>query len=146
MLTTRKLYYIIILQFNKGGDKMTNAEKVFAIRKSLGMSRKDFGHKLGVSEGVITNIEIRGVELKPLMSDLICRVYNVNPIYMKTGEGEMFISDNDKVLLDEVKQRYKLTDEEVSIVKSYLELDDDNRKALIEITRNLAKGLGVYED
>ena len=125
---------------------MTNAEKVFAIRKSLGMSRKDFGHKLGVSEGVITNIEIRGVELKPLMSDLICRVYNVNPIYMKTGEGEMFISDNDKVLLDEVKQRYKLTDEEVSIVKSYLELDDDNRKALIEITRNLAKGLGVYED
>ena len=125
---------------------MTNAEKVFAIRKSLGMSRKDFGHKLGVSEGVITNIEIRGVELKPLMSELICRVYNVNPIYMKTGEGEMFISDNDTVLLDEVKQRYKLTDEEVSIVKSYLELDDDNRKALIEITRNLAKGLGVYED
>lgn len=121
---------------------MTNAEKVFAIRKSLGMSRKDFGHKLGVSEGVITNIEIRGVELKPLMSNLICRVYNVNPIYMKTGEGEMFINDNDEVLLDEVKQRYKLTDEEVSIVKSYLELDDDNRKALIEITRNLAKGLG----
>lgn len=121
---------------------MTNAEKVFAIRKSLGMSRKDFGHKLGVSEGVITNIEIRGVELKPLMSGLICRVYNVNPIYMKTGEGEMFISDNDEVLIDELKQRYKLTDEEVSIVKSYLELDDDNREALIEITRNLAKGLG----
>ena len=125
---------------------MTNAEKVFAIRKSLGMSRKDFGYKLGVSESVINNIETKGVELKPLMSDLICRVYNVNPIYMKTGEGEMFISDNDSVLLDEVKQRYKLTDEEVSIVKSYLELDDDNRKALIEITRNLAKGLGVYED
>lgn len=125
---------------------MTNAEKVFAIRKSLGMSRKDFGYKLGVSESVINNIETKGVELKPLMSDLICRVYNVNPIYMKTGEGEMFISDNDEVLIDELKQRYKLTDEEVSIVKSYLELDDDNRKALIEITRNLAKGLGVYED
>ena len=125
---------------------MTNAEKVFAIRKSLGMSRKDFGYKLGVSESVINNIETKGVELKPLMSDLICRVYNVNPIYMKTGEGEMFISDNDAVLLDEVKQRDKLTDEEVSIVKSYLELDDDNRKTLIEITRNLAKGLGVYED
>lgn len=121
---------------------MTNAEKVFAIRKSLGMSRKDFGYKLGVSESVINNIETKGVELKPLMSDLICRVYNVNPIYMKTGEGEMFISDNDAVLIDELKQRYKLTDEEVSIVKSYLELDDDNRKALIEITRNLAKGLG----
>lgn len=125
---------------------MTNAEKVFAIRKSLGMSRKDFGYKLGVSESVINNIETKGVELKPLMSDLICRVYNVNPIYMKTGEGEMFISDNDAVLLDEVRQQYKLTDEEVSIVKSFLELDDDNRKALIEITRNLAKGLGVYED
>ena len=125
---------------------MTNAEKVFAIRKSLGMSRKDFGYKLGVSESVINNIETKGVELKPLMSDLICRVYNVNPIYMNTGEGEMFISDNDAVLLDEVKQRYKLTNEEVSIVKSYLELYDDNRKALIEITRNLAKGLGVYED
>ena len=125
---------------------MTDAKIIYSIRKALKLSRAKFGEKIGVSESVIKNIELRGVELKPLMSDLICRVYNVNPIYMKTGEGEMFISDNDEVLLDEVKQRYKLTDEEVSIVKSYLELDDDNRKALIEITRNLAKGLGVYED
>ena len=125
---------------------MTEAKIIYSIRKALKLSRAKFGEKIGVSESVIKNIELRGVELKPLMSDLICRVYNVNPIYMKTGEGEMFISDNDEVLLDEVKQRYKLTDEEVSIVKSYLELDDDNRKALIEITRNLAKGLGVYED
>ena len=43
---------------------MTNAEKIFAIRKSLGMSRKDFGYKLGVSESVINNIETKGVELK----------------------------------------------------------------------------------
>ena len=125
---------------------MTDAKIIYSIRKALKLSRAKFGEKIGVSESVIKNIELRGVELKPLMSDLICRVYNVNPIYMKTGEGEMFISDNDAVLLDEVKQRYKLTDDEVSIVKSYLELDDDNRKALIEITRNLAKGLGVYED
>lgn len=121
---------------------MTNAEKVFAIRKSLGMSRKDFGYKLGVSESVINNIETKGVELKPLMSDLICRVYNVNPIYMKTGEGEMFISDNDAVLLDEVKQRYKLTDDEVDIVRNFIQLDKDSRKFIIELTRNLAKGLG----
>ena len=121
---------------------MTNADKVFAIRKALGLSRAKFGEQLGVSESVINNIETKGVELKPLMSDLICRVYNVNPIYMKTGEGEMFISDNDKVLLDEVKQRFKLTDDEVDIVRNFIQLDEDSRKFIIELTRNLAKGLG----
>lgn len=121
---------------------MTDAKIIYSIRKALKLSRAKFGEKIGVSESVIKNIELRGVELKPLMSDLICRVYNVNPIYMKTGEGEMFISDNDKVLLDEVKQRFKLTDDEVDIVRNFIQLDEDSRKFIIELTRNLAKGLG----
>lgn len=119
---------------------MTNAEKVFAIRKSLGMSRKDFGYKLGVSESVIINIESRGVELKPLMSDLICRVYNVNPIYMKTGEGEMFINA-DKVLLNKLKEAYNLNNNDLTIIKNYIQLDANKRKIVIDVIKSLVKDL-----
>ena len=119
---------------------MTNAEKIFAIRKSLGMSRKDFGHKLGVSEGVITNIEIRGVELKPLMSDLICRVYTVNPIYMKTGEGEMFINA-DKVLLNKLKEAYNLNNNDLTIIKNYIQLNANKRKIVIDVIKSLVKDI-----
>lgn len=119
---------------------MTNAEKIFAIRKSLGMSRKDFGYKLGVSESVINNIETKGVELNPLMSDLICRVYNVNPIYMKTGEGEMFINV-DKVLLNKLKEAYNLNNNDLTIIKNYIQLNTNKRKIVIDVIKSLVKDL-----
>ena len=122
---------------------MTNAEKIFAIRKSLGMSRKDFGYKLGVSESVINNIETKGVELKPLMSDLICRVYNVNPIYMKTGEGEMFINA-DKVLLNKLKEAYNLNNNDLTIIKNYIQLNANKRKIVIDVIKSLVKDIDTY--
>lgn len=119
---------------------MTNAEKVFAIRKSLGMSRKDFGYKLGVSESVINNIETKGVELKPLMSDLICRVYNVNPIYMKTCEGEMFV-DTEKSLFNKIKETYNLNDNDLTIIKNFIHLSTNNRNMVIEVLKNLMRDI-----
>ena len=46
-------------------------ERIKKLRKELGLSQDEFGRRLGVTRGAITNIELNKVEPKPLFVDLI---------------------------------------------------------------------------
>lgn len=65
-------------------------ERIKKIRIELGLSQEEFGRRLGVTRGAVTNIELNKVEPKPLFIDLICREFNVDENWLRTGEGEMF--------------------------------------------------------
>lgn len=65
--------------------------RIKQIRTALGLSQDEFGKKLGVTRGAITNIELNKVEPKPLFVSLICQTFNVNDRWLRTGEGEMFM-------------------------------------------------------
>lgn len=70
---------------------MTVNERIFDLRKNtLKMSQTDFAESVGVSRGVIVNLESGATTPKPQFLDLIARVYNVNRVWLETGEGEMF--------------------------------------------------------
>ena len=64
--------------------------RIFELRKFLKISQTDFGNGIGVSRGVIKNIDENKVEAKPLLIEQICKMYNVNKQWLLTGEGEMF--------------------------------------------------------
>lgn len=69
-------------------------ERVALVRKDLKLSRREFGEKIGVSESVIVNIEMnrlsRPDQKRPLYN-LICSTFNVDPYWLETGEGPMFL-------------------------------------------------------
>ena len=65
-------------------------ERIKELRKSLGLSQDEFGRRLGVTRGAITNIELNKLAPKPLMVDLICREFNVSKEWIQTGNGPMF--------------------------------------------------------
>lgn len=65
-------------------------ERIKKLRQELGLSQDEFGRRLGVTRGAVTNIELNKVEPKPLFVDLICREFNVSETWLRTGEGEMF--------------------------------------------------------
>ena len=65
-------------------------QRIKEVRQHLNLSQREFGERLGVSRGVLNNIESNVVEAKPLFIQHICSVYGVDPIWMETGEGEMF--------------------------------------------------------
>ena len=72
-------------------------ERVLQIREKLNLSQTEFGKSLGVSRGVISNIDLNivDVETKPLLLQQICKVYNVDPYWLETGEGDMFLEKDD---------------------------------------------------
>lgn len=59
------------------------------IRKSFNLSQADFANKIGVTRGVINNIEKNLTQAKPYVISLVCSVYGVNQNWLETGEGEM---------------------------------------------------------
>lgn len=67
-------------------------ERIKELRLKLGLSQDEFGRRLGVTRGAITNIELNKVEPKPLFIDLMCREFNVSETWLRTGEGKMFVS------------------------------------------------------
>lgn len=80
---------------------MDVSERITHLRKTLKLSQASFGEAVGVSRDVIKNIDNKLVEPKPLLIQQICKVYNVDPYWMETGEGDMFLAKDDMTTLME---------------------------------------------
>ena len=60
------------------------------LRKELGLSGEKFGEKIGVKKAAISKIESGAVGLSDSTILAICREFNVNEEWLRTGSGEMF--------------------------------------------------------
>lgn len=72
------------------------SNRIKAVREALKLSQREFGEKLGVSRDVISNIEYNRVAPKELLLRHMCELYHVNPHWLETGDGEMFLDDPDE--------------------------------------------------
>lgn len=100
-LTTIFVYGIILIHQERRNIVATINDRILALREHLGLSRKAFGEKIGASDSVIKNIDYNVTEPKPLLIQQICKVYNVDPYWMETGEGDMFLAKDDMTTLME---------------------------------------------
>lgn len=115
---------------------MTVNDRVKVLRKELRLSQPRFGEALGVSRDVISNIELNRVELKDMMMNLICKTFNVNPLWLAEGEGEMFIGTC-QTLLDDLANEFNLTELEKKIVSNFVNLSESERNQIIETIHKL---------
>ena len=75
----------------QGGESVTINERIRELRERLNISQTEFAENLGSGRGIIKNIEEGRTLPKPQLIDLIARVFNVNRVWLETGEGEMFV-------------------------------------------------------
>lgn len=64
------------------------------LRRSLGLTQKEFGEKIGVSRDVMANIENNRVVPSETQIKLVCATFGVSYDWLKNGEGDMFPSIN----------------------------------------------------
>ena len=68
---------------------MTQGERVKEVRKFKKMSMEQFGERLGVQKSAISKIEKGDRSLTEQMLKAICREFNINEEWLRTGDGEM---------------------------------------------------------
>lgn len=112
---------------------MTQGERVKEIRKALGLTLEKFGEKVGVGKTAISNIEKGNRNLTEQMTKSICREYNVDYMWLTTGEGEMFVENDDDFMerIDRIMAGENETRK--NIFKALLYASDEDIEALARI-------------
>ena len=105
-------------------------KRILEIRESLNMTQTEFGKSVGVSRGVISNIDLGIVDAstKPLLLEQIAKIHKVDPYWLETGEGDMFMPQTKDDAIMEFLQNV-LSEDDESFRRRFVEmlasLDDD---------------------
>ncbi|WP_312125157.1 helix-turn-helix domain-containing protein [Lysinibacillus boronitolerans] len=111
-------------------------ERMRYLRKTLGFNQKEMGDKIKLSQTHISSLENGAREATDRIISDICREFNVNEQWLRTGEGEMFIQP-ETFSLDEYAQKSQLSELELDIIKSYMDLNKDVRQAILKTAQQL---------
>lgn len=65
-------------------------DRLKALRKALNMTQQEFADRLNIKRNTLANYETGRNEPIDAVYSLICREFNVNEHWLRTGEGEMF--------------------------------------------------------
>lgn len=122
---------------------MTQGERIREVRKALGLTLEKFGEKIGMKKNSVSQLENGKNSVTEQVVKAICREYNVDYMWLTTGDGEMFI-DTDDDFIERINRIMAGEDEaRKSLFKFMLELSDEDIAALdrlmkkaIEFTQN----------
>lgn len=68
-------------------------ERISEVVEKSGLTKTAFAQKINVSQQYVSKLVNNGVPSERTLSD-ICRVFNVDPVWLETGEGEMFRTES----------------------------------------------------
>lgn len=70
---------------------MTLGERIKKARKALDLTQQAFADRLGMKQNTIATYEMNRTNPSDPAIKSICREFNVNETWLRTGEGEMFV-------------------------------------------------------
>ena len=128
-------------------------ERIRQLRKELGLNQTDFGERIGVKQGSVAGYESGARTPIDAVITSICREFDVNEDWLRTGEGEMFKerSPSDEVgyyvedLLDYDGHGNPFYDMIVEMMKTYTELDEKSQAVIRNYFQNVADGIHKEE-
>ena len=122
-------------------------ERIKELRKNLKLTQQEFADALNIKRGAVANYEIGRNEPIDAVISLICKTFNVNEEWLRTGEGEMFeqmteqqkllkytgmlLKDKDSAIVNAIQ----------SFIVTYEQLDDTSKATLEKIAQQFIDNL-----
>lgn len=66
-------------------------ERMKLLRHTLKLTQQEFADRIGIKRGALANYEVGRNEPIDAVVSLICREFQVSELWLRTGEGEMFL-------------------------------------------------------
>ena len=80
-------------------------ERLKALRLKLNLTQSAFASRIGTTQNVVANYEIGRRNPSSSALNNICKEFNVNEAWLRTGEGEMFVPrDRSDAIAQEVSR------------------------------------------
>ena len=117
-------------------------ERIVTLRKDLGLTQQEFGDRIGVKRGTVTNYELGRNFPTETVLQMICRVYGVRRQWLDSGEGEMFEERSRLDQIRDISEEY-LRDESDSfrfrLISVIAGLSEDQLAVLAEIAERIVE-------
>lgn len=119
----------------------TFGDRIKEVRKSLNLTQQKFADRIGTKQNTVAQYEIgRNVPIDPVIT-AICREFNVNEVWLRTGAGEPFQEESrQEQIMKFAAQTIKGSDEfRKQFVSMLAKLDVEDWEALAKIFKKLAE-------
>nr|DAR06117.1 MAG TPA: helix-turn-helix domain protein [Caudoviricetes sp.] len=124
---------------------MTIGERVKELRKQVNLTQQAFADRLNLKRNTVGSYEVNVVEPSDRTISDICREFNVNETWLRTGEGEMFnqITRSEKItsFLTEITED-EGDDFKRRFVEMLAELEPEDWKLLERMAEKMQKKEG----
>lgn len=119
--------------------------RIKEVRTYFHLTQQEFADRIKVKRNTVATYEMGRTKPSDSGVSIICREFNVNEDWLRTGEGEMFMPaplDELQALVD----RYNLSDAAAEFVKTFVELPEDVRQAVLDFVKTSAANMALLSD
>lgn len=125
-------------------------ERIKKLRKALNLTQQEFAERLKIGRGTLANYEVGRNEPIDAVISLICREFNVNETWLRTGEEGMF-DQRENAIIERLCTELHASELEAGILRAYFRIDPKIRepfmqKLLHEIQAEYPSSSGTDED
>lgn len=115
-------------------------ERIKKLRKVLELNQTDFGNKIGIRQGSVAAYESGARTPIDAVIVSICREFNVNEDWLRTGDGEMFLKPETNDIVAKAARLLGGKDPMFeAFIETYITLSPSDRKVLMNFGINLVK-------
>lgn len=124
---------------------MNIGDRLKRLRKELDLTQEAFASRIGSVQNTITGYESgRRNPSAPVIS-LICREFDVNEEWLRSGTGEMFAPEsNDE--LEALAKKYNLSNADQVLIEKYVNLKAGSRETIINFMIDVVAALDGAAD
>lgn len=126
----------------ENGENISFGLRIRELRKTLEMTQSDFAVRIGLTQNTITKYEtgLRSPSNQIVIS--ICREFNVNEDWLRTGAGDMFNPMSEDEELDLYIGRISGSDDNFkkNLLKALCKLTEDEWDVLKKIISEMKEG------
>lgn len=115
-------------------------DRIRKLRKMLDLTQREFAERIGMKSNTIATYEMgRAFPSDPTINN-ICKEFDVNETWLRTGEGEMFVPKATDAL-DALAKERGLTHGDYIVIEKFLSLKPEIRAGLVDYFTEVAAAL-----
>ena len=111
-------------------------DRIKEIRSKFNLTQQEFAERLGIKRNTIATYETGKSNPSDSAVVLICKEFNVNENWFRTGEGEMFNPESTD-MLDQLAAEYGLSDIASAMVKCFINLKPEIQNEMFSFFNNV---------
>ena len=119
-------------------------DRIKKIRKDLGLTQQEFADKLKVPRNTIAGYEVGKSNPSDAALNNICREFNVNETWLRSGEGKIF-QDSPSSELNALAEKYSLGNAARALIERFVTLKAEEQDIIIKFIQDAAATMNAAQ-